>query len=185
MPKLTLSLSSDVLKTLERLGKSPYDIGKEIIVRFAERIAKVSERGNLLASMVNTVDELIDSASEKLRKGQYKVAAIEIVSALRVLEAILTELLMLPLSEGERMYAELLRGMCRSYLKRSRVFVQGEPLIVVSAAATAIMSILLAVSWIKTLLLELGVELERVGKPEEALRIYEKLSSTIIEEVKK
>lgn len=185
MPKLTLSLSSDVLKTLERLGKSPYDIGKEIIVRFAERIAKVGERGNLLASMITSINESIDSVFEKLEKGQFKLAAVEIISTLRILEAILTELLLLPLSEGERMYAKLLKAMCEGYLKRSRIFVHDEPSIAAPMIISAVMSILLTIAWIKALLFELGIELERIGKPEEALRIYEKLSSIIIEKTKK
>ena len=173
MPKITLSLASEVIEILKKHGKSPYEVSKEIIVRYTEKLGRIGERSELLASIVGNVYSSIQNMHNLLKSGKYNEFIAEVISDLKLLEIALTEMLSLPLSRGERTYAEFLRDLCR-------ILISGRDHYSIESIVMALIVILLTSSWIMTLLLDIGMELEDLGLTEDYHKILDTLNSILI-----
>jgi hypothetical protein len=113
MPKVTLSLSSEIAEILSKGGGSLSEKVKEIVTLYAERTSKAQERAMAVVEVLRELRELLLRIREIVREKSDRPESVdsEITSVLRLSKVALLLASSLPLTEGEKSYIAFLEEL--------------------------------------------------------------------------
>jgi len=112
MPKVSISLSSDVASILARSGKTVNEKVKEIVLLYVARTSRILERSDVLYTIaLDLLAHITQYLGEKDPKPE---SLYMILGKAKVLAKIAKDL---PLTEGEKFYLATLETMIETYEK--------------------------------------------------------------------
>jgi hypothetical protein len=123
MPKVSISLSSDVASVLVRSGKTLNEKVKEIVLLYVARSSRILERSDVLHTVaLDLLTHIKQYLGDPKPEGLYMILA-----EAKILAMIAKDL---PLTEGEKFYLAILEAMIEAYYeKRSTIIPFFEPTI--------------------------------------------------------
>jgi len=116
MPKVSISLSSDIASILARSGKTVNEKVKEIVLLYVTRSSRILERSDVLHTIaVDLLAHIIQYLGEKDPKPE---SLYMILAEAKVLAKIAKDL---PLTEGEKSYLAILETVIEAYEKEPTI----------------------------------------------------------------
>jgi predicted DNA-binding antitoxin AbrB/MazE fold protein len=156
MPRITISLSSEILNILTRDGKPPGEKIKEIVMLQAERIARIDERAS-------TIDSILEEVLRYLQSYIQSQRTEDLLTALRLTKIAISLIQPLPLSEGEKKILEIFDKILKSFeemlIKYTNTLVQANITTVVASATATAATIVLISTYIIGLLWDVRKEI--------------------------
>jgi len=155
MPKVTLSLSSEIAEILSKGGGSLSEKVKEIVILYAERTSKAQERATAVVEVLREVQEHWLRITARLKSCRLESMASEITSALRLSKVALALAGSLPLTEGEKFYIASLKKLCE-FLENLK-----EDLDLFTPFACVLIIVIMV--FLSSLIMDVAVELKGLG----------------------
>jgi hypothetical protein len=147
MPKVSISLSSDVASILARSGKTVNEKVKEIVLLYVAKTSRILERSDVLHTIaLDLLKHIIQYLGEKDPKPG---SLYMILAEAKVLAKIAKDL---PLTEGEKSYLAILETMIEAYEKK--------PTIIPFFGSTIAFSIALLAFYVLSLVVDVKEELK-------------------------
>jgi len=170
VPKITLSLASEIIEALRRseLGRTPYEAAKNILIMYVERCTEFKEKGKILATILrNIFDKLNEIPSRFTQHLSLPEVAADLIVVLDLTIVALEEVSTLPLSVGEKLCVAAFNRLCKRFsikLKEQlRKRSAESEILLATYIPTAYITVFHIAIWMLSLLAEVDYELKDLG----------------------
>jgi hypothetical protein len=172
MPKVTLSLSSEIAEILSKGGGSLSEKVKEIVILYAERTSKAQERAMAVAEVLRELREHSLRIREIVREKSDRPESVdsEITSALRLSKVALLLASSLPLTEGEKSYIASLEELYKLFED-----VRKEGYSLNFLFLPALILIVVTTSFLFSLIVDVATELKDLGDLKKHVELMDSL----------
>ena len=183
IPKVTLSVASEVIEKLKRIAKDkePTEVMKEIIIKYVDKAAKLAQRVTTLKSYLDNLNLCQEELLTRLSTKDIIGALRQVHITIRWLHTLLLDFSQLPLSEGERRYLDKLKAIIEFHLKEFDELKQrnyaADMWNMQYYLLTSIYLLFCVKSWLDSILADAGTELKELltMSYEDVLRLYKAL----------